>query len=213
MTVRLVAKTVPESFTGVTPEEFVAYVARVSNPANQSNNATAHKLLKFLKIHKHWSPFEMVHVVLEITTTRDVSRQLIRHRSFSFQEFSQRYSSEFVFAKPRTARLQDTSNRQNSIPVTDSEAYAWWLDSQDEVIQLAKTAYEAAVAKGIAKEVARAVLPEGLTMTRLYMAGNLRSWLHYLDNRLTDAQMEHRAIAAECQAVLAVAFPAIFLSP
>lgn len=212
-TVRLVAKTEPiASTTGMlNADDFVACVARVSNPANQQNTETAPRLLKYLRDHQHWSPFEMAHAVLEITTTRDIARQILRHRSFSFQEFSQRYSSEIEFAPPREARLQDKANRQNSTPSDDVDLEGRWRDAQYQVIQFAELAYKSAIEHGIAKEVARSVLPEGLTVSRLYMAGSLRSWLHYVELRSgPETQKEHRQVASACLDVLASAFPSIF---
>lgn len=207
---RLIAKTVPTDLA--TADDLVAYTARVSNPANQHNTDTAPRLLAYLKRNKHWSPFEMAHAVIEINTTRDIARQILRHRSFSFQEFSQRYSSEIEFADPREARLQDKANRQNSfaegVPANVAEQ---WEQAQFFLIGQAQALYSSAIAAGIAKEVARAVLPEGLTMSRLYMAGSLRSWLHYIELRSANGtQKEHRDVALACQNVLAEAFPAIF---
>ena len=228
--VRLVARTEPvigeaEAKSGspfvVTPDEFVAFVARVSNPSNQANKKTAPKLLRYLREHQHWSPFEMAHAVIEINTTRDIARQILRHRSFSFQEFSQRYSSEIEFAEPREARLQDPANRQNSIEIGKDDSSdasvnylrGRWPAMQSEVMRVAQEAYSTAIAAGIAKEVARSVLPEGLTLSRLYVAGSLRSWIHYIDLRTGNGtQKEHRLIAEECRTVLAGAFPGIFAS-
>lgn len=188
-------------------EYLLAYIARVSNPHNQNNNETAPKLLKYLIKHKHWSPFEMVSVCMEIKTTRDIARQILRHRSFSFQEFSQRYAvaDEFDYSEPR---LQDNKNRQNSIPVEDRELYKWWEDRQADVLIEAKRAYADALNAGIAKEVARKLLPEGLTMSTMYMAGTLRSWLHYIDIRCgPETQKEHREVAELCKAELDKYFP------
>jgi thymidylate synthase (FAD) len=179
----------------------------VSNPTNQHNNDTAPKLLRYLIKHKHWSPFEMVSVCMEIKTTRDIARQILRHRSFSFQEFSQRYAvaDEFETGEPR---LQDEKNRQNSIPVEDRELYKWWEDRQIDVLVEAKRAYAEALNNGIAKEVARKVLPEGLTMSNMYMSGTLRSWLHYVDIRCgPETQKEHRDVALLCKAELEKYFP------
>lgn len=192
----LIAVTQPEQDLSV--EEFIVYCARVSNPANQANHATAPKLMRYLMTHGHWSPFEMVHVVMEITTTRDIARQILRHRSFSFQEFSQRYAdpTEALGFALREARLQDKANRQNSIVSTDTQTALTWQQIQDNVLTEAKLGYDEALAMGIAKEQARALLPEGLTVSRLYMAGSLRSWLHYCDVRTKpDTQAEHRAVA------------------
>lgn len=188
-------------------EYLLAFIARVSNPSNQNNNETAANLIKYLIKHKHWSPFEMVSVCMEIKTTRDIARQILRHRSFSFQEFSQRYavSDEFDTSEPR---LQDTKNRQNSIPVEDRELHKWWEEKQNGVLLEAKKAYAEALNNGIAKEVARKVLPEGLTMSTLYMAGTLRSWLHYVDIRCgPETQKEHREVAQLCKDALTQHFP------
>lgn len=188
-------------------EYLLAFIARVSNPTNQHNNDTAPKLLRYLIKHKHWSPFEMVSVCMEIKTTRDIARQILRHRSFSFQEFSQRYAvaDEFETGEPR---LQDEKNRQNSIPVEDRELYKWWEDRQIDVLVEAKRAYAEALNNGIAKEVARKVLPEGLTMSNMYMSGTLRSWLHYVDIRCgPETQKEHRDVALLCKAELEKYFP------
>jgi thymidylate synthase (FAD) len=190
--------------------ELVAYCARVSNPSNQANKDTAEKLIKYLIKNKHWSPLEMVHLTLEIETTRDIARQMLRHRSFSFQEFSQRYADptkdlDFVL---REARLQDTKNRQNSIETDNLSLQAFWEERQKRVIEKAKNAYEWAIANGIAKEQARAVLPEGLTVSRLYMAGSLRSWIHYIQLRSENGtQKEHINIAKACAEVIATVFP------
>lgn len=188
-------------------EYLLAFMARVSNPHNQNNNESAPKLLRYLIKHKHWSPFEMVSVCMEIKTTRDIARQILRHRSFSFQEFSQRYAvaDEFETSEPR---LQDEKNRQNSIPVEDRELYKWWEDRQTDVLVEAKRAYAEALNNGIAKEVARKVLPEGLTMSNMYMSGTLRSWLHYVDIRCgPETQKEHRYVALLCKAELEKYFP------
>jgi thymidylate synthase (FAD) len=196
----------------VTPdaEEKVAYMARVSNPANQDNKATAPKLLRYLMNNKHWSPFEMVNVCMEIECTRDIARQIIRHRSFSFQEFSQRYG-EAVDWEYSEARLQDEKNRQNSLPTEDRELQRWWDDQQRSLVAQARGVYGAALNNGIAKEVARKVLPEGLTMSRMYMNGTLRSWMHYVDIRCEAAtQKEHREIADKCKAILTEQFPSIY---
>ena len=196
---------------GKTLEELVAYIARVSNPSNQSNNETAPKLLAYLKKHAHWSPFEMVSICMEINTTRDIARQILRHRSFSFQEFSQRYAdptNDLDFTL-RELRYQDTKNRQNSIepdlvynPV-DQVRNSEWMERQQRVIANAKATYEWAIQNGIAKEQARSILPEGNTNSRMYMNGTLRSWLHYCDIRTgIETQKEHRQIALECATVI-----------
>jgi thymidylate synthase (FAD) len=196
----------------VTPdaEEKVAYMARVSNPGNQDNKETAPKLLRYLMKNKHWSPFEMVNVCMEIECTRDIGRQIIRHRSFSFQEFSQRYA-EALDMTSSEVRLQDTKNRQNSLPTEDRELQRWWDEMQLSLIAQARGVYGAALNNGIAKEVARKVLPEGLTGSRMYMNGTLRSWMHYVDIRCDEAtQKEHRDIADKCKAILATHFPSLY---
>lgn len=194
-------------------ENLVAYCARVSNPSNQHSVKTNSKLLKYLIQHKHWSPFEMVNVCLRVDTTRDIARQMLRHRSFSFQEFSQRYadvsnlSDEFVY---REARLQDEKNRQNSIETDDRELQKLWEEYQRDVLVSAKRAYTWALSNGIAKEQARAVLPEGLTISRLYVNGTLRSWIHYIELRSGHGtQKEHIEIARECAKVISDLFPYI----
>lgn len=191
-------------------ENLVAYMARVSNPENQDNPTTAPKLLAYLIKHKHWSPFEMVNVCMEIETTRDIARQILRHRSFSFQEFSQRYA-EVVNWDRGEARLQDNKNRQNSIPTQDRELQRWWDEQQAAVWKQSTEAYKLALQQGMAKEVARKVLPEGLAMSRMYMNGTLRSWLHYVDIRCdVSTQKEHREIAQQCKVVLSLLFPSLF---
>lgn len=191
-------------------QDLIAYCARVSNPNNQMNSATAEKLLKYLIKHKHWSPFEMVSACMEIETTRDIARQILRHRSFSFQEFSQRYADptqdlDFVY---REARLQDTKNRQNSLITNDEVLQSQWEIMQEEVILAAKKSYKWAIENGIAKEQARAVLPEGNTVSRLYMNGTLRSWIHYIELRAANGtQKEHMDIALECAKVIHQVFP------
>ena len=214
--VKLVGVTKPVGFavTGdiQTAEDLIAYCARVSNPNNQHNTVTADKLLKYLVKHKHWSPFEMVHVIMEINTTRDIARQILRHRSFSFQEFSQRYANVTVMSGPREARLQDPKNRQNSIELEtdDEQIKIEWKQIQDQVIAIAKTRYEWAIENGIAKEVARSILPEGLTISRMYMSGSLRSWIHYCELRMGNGtQKEHRLIANECWNIIVKEFPSL----
>ena len=194
-------------------QDIVAYCARVSNPSNQANTKTTPKLLEYPIKHKHWSPFEMASACIEITTTRDIARQLLRHRSFSFQEFSQRYAdirdldTNYVL---RDARLQDPKNRQNSIENEDMTLEDEWANKQMAVIETAKMAYDWAIENGIAKEQARAVLPEGNTKTRLYMNGTLRSWVHYIDLRSANGtQKEHMEIAKQCAVVIAGIFPMI----
>lgn len=205
MKVNLVAYTQPVSPEyGRNIKEFVAYVARVSNPANQWSHETADKLLKYLEEHSHWSPFEMADIILEIETTRDIARQLLRHRSFSFQEFSQRYAEVSDFSEPKQVRLQDVKNRQNSLEVPDDwEINEDWDDIQNDVINVCKRHYEWAISQGVAKEVARVILPEGLVNSRLYMKGSLRSWMHYLTVRLDPStQKEHRELAEEISKVI-----------
>lgn len=195
-------------------QELIAFCARVSNPSNQMNSETSEKLIKYLIKHQHWSPLEMVSACVEIETTRDIARQILRHRSFSFQEFSQRYADptqdlDFVY---REARLQDHKNRQNSIELGDgkSELNEIWREYQMKVINHARTAYEWAIKNGIAKEQARAVLPEGNTVSRLYMNGTLRSWVHYIQLRSANGtQKEHIEIAKECALEIARVFPMI----
>jgi thymidylate synthase (FAD) len=198
----------------VDAQELIAFCARVSNPTNQMNKATSEKLVRYLIKHKHWSPLEMVNVCLEIETTRDIGRQMLRHRSFAFQEFSQRYADptqhlEFV---TREARLQDEKNRQNSVSLSKDPKHLAlakaWEDKQLEIIALAKASYVWAIENGIAKEQARAVLPEGLTSSRLYMNGTLRSWVHYIELRSGHGtQKEHMDIAVACANVIATIFP------
>jgi thymidylate synthase (FAD) len=191
-------------------EELVAYMARVSNPENQDNKETAPKLLKYLANNKHWSPFEMVNVCMEIETTRDIARQILRHRSFSFQEFSQRYAVANDYALSEV-RLQDDKNRQNSLPTEDRELQRWWDEMQRTLIAQVRGVYGAALNNGIAKEVARKLLPEGLTMSRMYMNGTLRSWMHYVDIRCDAAtQKEHRDVADKCKAILKTEFQSLF---
>jgi|SRR3990167_8339714 len=209
--VRLIAFTQPIELEGVqTGEELVAYCARVSNPANQANHETAPRLLNYLVRNQHWSPFEMAHAVIEIQTTRDIARQILRHRSFSFQEFSQRYAEVVADPVLREARLQDTTNRQNSVNIDDSGMQSWWRMQQESVADIALRAYQEALELGIAKEVARAVLPEGLTPSRLYMAGSIRSWIHYIQLRASNGtQKEHREIAVMCKLALLHVMPSI----
>lgn len=193
-------------------QDLIAYCARVSNPSNQTNTETSEKLIQYLAKHKHWSPFEMVSACVEIETTRDIARQILRHRSFSFQEFSQRYANptqelDFVL---RDARMQDTSNRQNSIETDNTALQTLWEEQQRFIIASAKSAYNWAIVNGIAKEQARAVLPEGLTVSRLYMNGTIRSWIHYIELRSANGtQKEHMEIAKQCAVELAKIFPMI----
>lgn len=193
------------------PEEFIAYCARVSNPTNQMNSETSSRLLQYLIKHKHWSPFEMVSATLEIETTRDVARQLLRHRTFAFQEFSQRYAEASTEFEHREARLQDHKNRQNSLEVDDNSLQEKWLALQSFVAGASKSAYEEALSMGIAKEVARAVLPEGMTPSRLYATGSIRTWLHYVAVRTDPStQKEHRLLADDCRRELELVFPSVF---
>jgi thymidylate synthase (FAD) len=190
--------------------DLIAYCARVSNPTNQNNTETNEKLVKYLMKHKHWSPLEMVSACLEIETTRDIARQLLRHRSFSFQEFSQRYADPTVDLdfELRDARLQDPKNRQNSIVSDDLELQAQWEDKQRQVIEASLDAYNFAVSNGIAKEQARVVLPEGNTLSRLYVNGTLRSWIHYIELRgANGTQLEHIELAHAVADVIAKIFP------
>lgn len=214
MHVRLVSHSRPaEEFADVgiqDCQDLVAYCARVSNPENQTNTETSERLIRYLVRNRHWSPLEMVSVCLEITTTRDIARQLLRHRSFSFQEFSQRYADpvqELAF-EFRDARLQDPKNRQNSIATDDDALQVEWRRHQEWVIDAARTAYNWATQNGIAREQARAVLPEGLTQSRLYVNGTLRSWIHYIELRSANGtQQEHVEIARACATVIAEVFP------
>ena len=194
-------------------QELVAFCARVSNPSNQMNTETNDRLCNYLMKHKHWSPFEMVSVCMEIDTTRDIARQILRHRSFSFQEFSQRYANPADMGEMfeiREARLQDEKNRQNSIVTDDTELQEEWVWQQERVIEAARRAYDWAIKNGIAKEQARAVLPEGNTKSRMYMNGTLRSWIHYIElRRENGTQKEHMDVARECAKVISKVFPMI----
>jgi len=211
MKVRLISYSKPVDMIGVdNAEDLVAYCARVSNPDNQMSTETSEKLLKYLIRENHWSPFEMVSVCMEIETTRDIARQILRHRSFSFQEFSQRYANpeDSLGWTNREARLQDKQNRQNSIDTEDDELQHDWLIKQDKVKLASIQAYNWALEMGIAKEQARAVLPEGMMRSRLYMNGTLRSWLHYIDLRSAHGtQKEHIEIAKECGVEIGKIFP------
>lgn len=210
MKVRLIAVTKPVIVDCAEPGELLAYCARVSNPANQANTETAPRLLAYLVRHQHWSPFEMASMTIEITTTRDIARQILRHRSFSFQEFSQRYAAVVAAPIVREARLQDAKNRQASSATDDAELDGWWMDAQAEVAVMTHARYVEALRRGIAKEVARAVLPEGMTESVLYMAGTIRSWIHYCLLRVeAGTQKEHRDVALACKAVLLEQFPAL----
>jgi thymidylate synthase (FAD) len=193
-------------------QELIAYCARVSNPANQLNTETSEKLIKYLIKHAHWSPLEMVSACIEIETTRDIARQILRHRSFSFQEFSQRYADPTAELDQaftlRQARLQDTKNRQNSIETDDTLLAIEWERAQKRVLHSVKQEYSWAIANGIAKEQARAVLPEGLTISRLYMNGTLRSWIHFIELRSANGtQKEHQEVALACAEVISKIFP------
>jgi len=193
-------------------QELIAYCARVSNPANQLNTETSEKLIKYLIKHAHWSPLEMVSACIEIETTRDIARQILRHRSFSFQEFSQRYADPTAELDEaftlRQARLQDTKNRQNSIETDDTLLAIEWERAQKRVLFAVKQEYQWAIKNGIAKEQARAVLPEGLTISRLYMNGTLRSWIHFIELRSANGtQKEHQEVALACAEVIAKIFP------
>lgn len=196
----------------MTPDEFIAYCARVSNPNNQMNTLTAPKLLRYCAKHKHWSVFETVSITMEINTTRDIARQILRHRSFSFQEFSQRYAdpTKDLGFVTREARLQDHKNRQNSIENDDKELDHEWKQRQLFIQETVTRNYEWAIRNGIAKEQARAVLPEGLTVSRMYMNGTLRSWIHYCQLRMgVETQKEHREIAADCWYQITTKFPSL----
>jgi thymidylate synthase (FAD) len=193
-----------------TVQDLIAYCARVSNPANQHNTETNEKLIKYLTTHQHWSPLEMVSICLEIETTRDIARQILRHRSFSFQEFSQRYAVADLGFVSREARIQDKKNRQNSIEVDDQKLQEQWEDVQNRISELSEDAYKWAIENGIAKEQARAVLPEGMTVSRLYMNGTLRSWVHYIQLRSGNGtQKEHREVAIACAKAIEPIFPMI----
>jgi thymidylate synthase (FAD) len=213
MKIELISYSQPVT-TDETVTDLVAYCARVSNPSNQDNKDTSEKLIRYLIKNSHWSPMEMISMCLEIETTRDIARQILRHRSFSFQEFSQRYADptkELNFVL-REARLQDTKNRQNSIEMgatlKDSLIADEWKRKQVDIIRQVKESYEWAIANGIAKEQARAILPEGNTVSRLYMNGTLRSWIHYIQLRSANGtQKEHREIALKCAEVIAKVFP------
>jgi thymidylate synthase (FAD) len=218
MNVRLLSYSQPsEEFADIgvkDAQELIAYCARVSNPSNQLNSDTSEKLIRYLVKHQHWSPLEMVSACIEITTTRDIARQILRHRSFSFQEFSQRYAdpTQDLSFVVREARKQDPKNRQNSIAlettIGDAMLQDQWRDKQLELIKLAKDTYEWAVDKGIAKEQARAVLPEGNTVSKLYMNGSLRSWVHFIQLRSANGtQLEHQLVAKACAEVIAKIYP------
>lgn len=210
MTVKLISYS--QSPDGKNLLEQIAFAARVSNPSNQNNSETSEKLVRYLIKHNHWSPLEMVSACLEIETTRDIARQILRHRSFSFQEFSQRYAdpTKDLSFQVREARLQDMKNRQNSIETEDVLLAKRWEQKQQDLIECARETYEWAIYHGIAKEQARAVLPEGNISSRMYMNGTLRSWVHYIQLRSANGtQKEHMQIAVECVDALAPVFPMI----
>jgi len=210
MKIRLICHT--ESFMTVSAnlQDLVAFCARVSNPTNQINGESNDRLIRYLIDHQHWSPFEMVNICLEIESTRDIIRQILRHRSFSFQEFSQRYAISDMGFEMKEARLQDTKNRQNSLETDNEHLKETWLEAQQKVADLAKDTYDWAIENGIAKEQARAVLPEGMTVSKIYMNGTLRSWMHYIQLRSgPETQKEHREIAIECANVILPLFPFI----
>jgi thymidylate synthase (FAD) len=208
MRVKLISHS--QSAEGQSLQDLVAYCARVSNPANQLNSETNERLIRYLIKNGHWSPLEMVSVCLEIECTRDIARQILRHRSFSFQEFSQRYAVAELGFEYKDARIQDTKNRQNSFEVDNMRLQDTWTNIQDRVIETAETAYKWALDNGIAKEQARAVLPEGMTVSRLYMNGTLRSWVHYIQLRSGNGtQKEHREVALACAEAIKPIFPMI----
>jgi thymidylate synthase (FAD) len=211
MHVKLISYSQPVQETGCeTIQDLAAFCARVSNPENQQNKETNEKLLKYLIKNRHWSPLEMMNVCLEIETTRDIARQILRHRSFSFQEFSQRYAKVNTDFEYREARMQDSKNRQNSIESDDWKLKEEWENVQDRVAETAETAYKWAIENGIAKEQARVVLPEGMTPSRLYMNGTLRSWIHYIQLRSGNGtQKEHREVALACVEAITPIFPMI----
>lgn len=195
-----------------TPEgdDLVAFMARVSNPENQDNKSTSARLLRYLIEHKHWSPFEMVNACVEISTTRDIAHQIIRHRSFSFQEFSGRYAEYPDLNTERECRLQDTKNRQHSQPCDDPNLLGWWEGALEESVSSLQSVYQNALQLGIAREVARSILPEGLVPTTVYMNGTLRSWIHYWEVRCTpETQKEHRIVAEETREAVLSAYPGI----
>jgi thymidylate synthase (FAD) len=210
MKVELLSYTQPAQHFAENLTELIAFCARVSNPSNQANHETSDKLIRYLIKHQHWSPLEMVNICLEIETTRDIARQILRHRSFSFQEFSQRYAVADLGFEFKEARLQDEKNRQNSIETKDVGLQLNWETQQDYVIVAVERAYRWALEHGIAKEQARAVLPEGITVSRLYMNGTLRSWVHYIQLRSgVETQKEHREIALACVDAIEPIFPMI----
>ena len=212
MNVKLISYSKPhdslDSLQGL--QDLVAYCARVSNPGNQNNTDTNEKLIRYLIKHQHWSPLEMVSICLEIETTRDIARQILRHRSFSFQEFSQRYAVADLGVEFKEARLQDTKNRQNSLEIDDKVLSTQWKQHQSKVALVTQEVYDWAIDNGIAKEQARAVLPEGMTKSRMYMNGTLRSWVHYIQLRSANGtQKEHREVALACADEIEKVFPMI----
>ena len=212
MEVKLIAATQPISMIGIdNVQDLISYCARVSNPANQLNSETGENLIRYLIKHKHWSPLEMASATLEIETTRDIARQILRHRSFSFQEFSQRYANPQAMEKDfviREARMQDPKNRQNSIPCDSVSTQVWWDAQQKFILEHVKKIYAEAIDRGIAKEQARAVLPEGNTVSRLYMNGTLRSWIHFIELRSGNGtQKEHMEVARAVAAAITKIFP------
>jgi len=210
MKVELLSYTQPAQHFAENLTELIAFCARVSNPSNQANHETSEKLIRYLIKHQHWSPLEMVSICLEIETTRDIARQILRHRSFSFQEFSQRYAVADLGFEFKEARLQDEKNRQNSIETKDVGLQLNWETQQDYVIVAAERAYRWALEHGIAKEQARSVLPEGITVSKLYMNGTLRSWVHYIQLRSgVETQKEHRKVALACANAIEPIFPMI----
>lgn len=209
MNVRLIASTSPKNSQMANAAQLLGYCARVSNPSNQENHETAEKLLAYCARNGHWSVFEMANLVLEIEAPRDIARQILRHRSFSFQEFSQRYaqSTEFTTREPR---LQDDKNRQNSLPMDDDASSRWFLNAQETIQKITQATYEQALSKGIAKECARVILPEGLTMSRMYVNGTLRSWIHYCEVRRHEStQKEHRVVAEKVWQIVCDEFPCL----
>jgi thymidylate synthase (FAD) len=210
MRVKLISYSQPPLGESSSLKDLVAFSARVSNPANQNNTETNDKLIQYLIKNQHWSPLEMVNICLEIETTRDIARQILRHRSFSFQEFSQRYAIADLGFETREARLQDTKNRQNSIEHNNHDLSEKWENIQRGLIHTTQSAYDWAINNGIAKEQARAVLPEGITVSRMYMNGTLRSWVHYIQLRSGNGtQKEHREVALACMDAISDIFPMI----
>lgn len=220
MNVKLISYTQPATYSDLADstwhngwdlEDLIVYTARVSNPSSQQAGENNERLIKYLIDHKHWSPFEMADVTVEINTTRDIGRQILRHRSFSFQEFSQRYAEAMSFESSE-ARLQDPKNRQSSKETNNEDLKDWWWEVQVRLMERAQEGYRLALESGIAKEVARKILPEGLTMTKMYMKGSIRSWIHYIEVRTDPStQKEHREVALACAEQIARVFPSIKL--